>query len=82
LKILETTVRYLGDRYEIGLPWKSDDVYLPNNRASSLRRLYATENRFRLDAENGRRYTKAVEANMENGFARHLTKTETRRSHF
>ncbi|XP_032798244.2 uncharacterized protein LOC116934945 [Daphnia magna] len=76
LKILETTVRYLGDRYEIGLPWKSDDVYLPNNLASALRRLYATESRFQLYAEHGRRYTKAIEANMKNGFARRLTKTE------
>lgn len=76
MKILEATVQYLGDRYEIGLPWKSDDVRLPNNRASALKRLYAADSRFPLDEEHGRRYTKAIEANMENGFARRLTKTE------
>ncbi len=76
LKILETTIRYLGDRYEIGVTMEADDFHLPNNRASALRRLYAAENRFRLDAEHGRCYTEAIEANMKNGFARRLTKTE------
>jgi hypothetical protein len=36
----------------------------------------AAENRFHLDAEHGRRYTEAIEANMKNKFARRLTKTE------
>jgi hypothetical protein len=76
LKILETTIRYLGDRYEIGVTMEADDFHLPNNRASALRRLYAAENRFRLDAVHGRCYTEAIEANMKNGFARRLAKTE------
>lgn len=47
-------------------------VQLPNNRASALRRLFATECRFRSDMEFTRRYTSVIEA----GFARRLSLEE------
>ena len=66
------TIRNIGERYEIGLPWISKEVKLPNNLSSALKRLYATESRFRTDKDFARRYTKAIEANIELGFARRL----------
>lgn len=72
LSTLNRTIRNVGDRYEIGLPWRSKTVQLPNNRASALRRLFATECRFRSNTELARRYTRVIEANIEAGFARRL----------
>ena len=72
LSIFRRTIRNIGDRYEIGLPWKAEDLRLPNNISSALKRLYATESRFRADKDFARRYTKAIEANIELGFDRRL----------
>ena len=72
LSIFRRTIRNIGDRYEIGLPWKAEDLRLPNNISSALKRLYATESQFRADKDFARRYTKAIEANIELGFARRL----------
>jgi hypothetical protein len=38
LKILESTTKNVGNRYEFGLMWASD-VKLPDNRKAALRRL-------------------------------------------
>ncbi len=69
---LRRTIRNIGGRYEIGLPWKSKEVKLPNNFSSALKRLYATESRFRADKEFAKRYTRAIETNIQLGFARRL----------
>ncbi len=76
LEILASTIRHIGERYEVGLPWKSCSVELPNNRSSALRRLYATEARFRVDVTFGKRYTSSIETYMTLGFARRLTLAE------
>ncbi len=76
IQILSQTIRYLGDRYEIGLPWASEKVKLPDNRKSALRRLYSTESRFRSDKKYAERYTKAIEVYMKMGFARRLRMEE------
>lgn len=76
LATLRNSIKNIGERYEVGLPWKSDNVRLPNNRSTALRRLYATESRFRVDPLFAKRYTKAIETNMELGFARRLNLSE------
>ncbi len=68
LGILSSTIRSLDKRYEIGLPWASPDIKLPDNRASALRRSYAKEARFCIDPLFARRYTAAIETNMTLGF--------------
>jgi hypothetical protein len=75
IEILTQTIRNLGDRYEVGLPWKTEDIRLPNNRTSALRRK-RNKNRFRLDPDFASKYTQAIEANVAAGFARRLTRSE------
>ena len=36
LDIQYTTVHYFGDRYEVGVLWKHDDMVLPNNYAMAF----------------------------------------------
>lgn len=80
IALLNATIRKVGTptepRYEIGLPFVAPPVYLPNNRSSALKRLYAVESRFRVDPEYAKRYTKAIEMYMEKGFARRLGMSE------
>ena len=77
---LSKTIKKVGPtsqpRYEIGLPFVSPPVMLPNNRASALQRLYAVESCFRVDPLYATRYTKAIEVYINMGFARRLSMDE------
>ena len=44
LQTLERTCRHNGERYEIGLPWKTD-VQLPNNYYAALNRVRSLKKR-------------------------------------
>jgi hypothetical protein len=69
LATLDSRIKWIGtdaqSRYEIGLPFFTPKVVLPNNRSSSLQRLYAVESHFRVDPLYTNRYTKAIEAYMD-----------------
>ena len=41
IETLNNTIKFIGDRYEVGLPWKKSDVVLPKNRTAAIRRLQA-----------------------------------------
>lgn len=43
MEVKQQTMKLVDNRYEIGLYWKSEDVKLPNNYASALKRLSSTE---------------------------------------
>lgn len=47
LEVQENTMKRKGNRYEIGLYWKSDDSDLPDNYETALKRLENTEQRLR-----------------------------------
>ncbi|XP_049288887.1 uncharacterized protein LOC125766869 isoform X2 [Anopheles funestus] len=49
LKLLESTTRFVGDRFETGLLWRADEVTLPDNRRMALNRLECLEKRLRRD---------------------------------
>ncbi|KZS19687.1 Uncharacterized protein APZ42_013850 [Daphnia magna] len=48
-RILESTVKHVGNRYQVGIMWKTNIVNLPVNRATALKRLYSLERRFQRD---------------------------------
>lgn len=75
---LQGSIKDIGGRYEMALPWKSKDIRLPNNKKSALRSLYANEGRFRVDAVFAQRYQKQVEQLVELKFARKLKLEEAR----
>ena len=80
LATLANTIRKVGTatkpHYEIGLPFKTPVIQLPNNRSDALKLLYARESRFRTDPAYAEKYTKAIEMYMEKGFARRLAMSE------
>ena len=51
VKLMEDTVEKVNGHYQIGLPWKSDNLTLPNNRAVAVKRLNHLKHRFVKDPE-------------------------------
>ena len=48
-KFLESTTKFTGERYEVGMLWKEPEPNLPNNYNSALGQLYSLERRFQRD---------------------------------
>ena len=59
-KILEETVKNLGNRYEVGLLWKDSDVQLPDNRVLAEKRLESTEKRLKRDPAIAEKYKETI----------------------
>ncbi|XP_043472930.1 uncharacterized protein LOC122505403 [Leptopilina heterotoma] len=68
-RILESTATYLGDRWEVGLLWKYDDIRLPNNRENAATRLKSLERKMDRDAEYAERYCAQVDHLVTSGYA-------------
>ena len=76
IKILESTTRFLGDRYECGLLWQQDVPSLPNNRVIAEKRFAALERRFKTDTELAKKYLANINEYFKLCFARRLTPQE------
>ena len=76
LKILETTTKDLGERYEVGLLWASSNPSIPDNRSVAFQRLFATERRFARDPQYAENYSKIINEYINLGFARKLKQEE------
>ena len=51
LQILEQNTRFDGERYEVGLLWKRNDTFLPNNYSSRLSQMKSLESRLQQKQE-------------------------------
>ena len=71
LQILEKTCRHNGERYEIGLPWKTD-VNLPNNYYAALNRVRFLEKRSTRNTELKKNSTKLLTQIIKNSTLRPL----------
>uniref|UniRef100_A0A5S6Q5X3 Uncharacterized protein n=1 Tax=Trichuris muris TaxID=70415 RepID=A0A5S6Q5X3_TRIMR len=76
LRILETTTRFTGERYEAGLLWRFDDTRLPDNRQASLKRFYALERRLIADPYLAAKCTEVIEEYLRCDHAKVLTVEE------
>ena len=70
LALLQSTIRHIGDRYEVGLMWKSDNITLPDNRSSALRQFRALQRRFIKDPSYAEKYDKVISEYISLGHAR------------
>ena len=55
-----SSCRFDGERYEVGLPWKKDHPPLVDNYGQAYQRLVSTEKRLAKDSERARMYCDAV----------------------
>ncbi|XP_064624611.1 uncharacterized protein LOC135486058 [Lineus longissimus] len=70
------SLRYVGDRFEVGIPWKREKPNLPDNRSMAEKRLRSLEASFRRRPEVGEQYKNAFNQNIEKGYVRKLSPEE------
>ena len=73
---VEKSRRWIGERYEVAIPWKEEFPSLPDNREEAERRLFSLEKNLIKKPEVARRYKEAMNANVEKGYVRKLEPNE------
>ena len=73
--MLEQTTKFDGERYEVGLLWKRNDPFLPNNYSSALR-MKSLEYRLEKKPELKKLYQDSIKVDVEKGFVRILKQEE------
>ncbi|XP_037943341.1 uncharacterized protein LOC119676179 [Teleopsis dalmanni] len=79
-KILEDTVKNIGERYEVGLLWKEDNIHLPPSYEMAKRRLLNVEQKMRSDERYADNYRKEMCKYINKGYVQLLTPEEAERN--
>ena len=69
VRLMEDTTRHTGVRYEIGFPWRSEDVSIPNNRVAAIRKLENLQSRFIRDPHYAELYDRTIQEYIQLGHA-------------
>ena len=69
LDTLEASVTKLGDRLQIGMPWKDESTTFPNNYPLAFKRLMSLRKRFNRDPVLKEKYTAKVNELLDNQYA-------------
>lgn len=77
-QLLATTTKRIGERFETGLLWRTDQCQLPESRAMAMRRLTSVEAKMRKCPEYSRAYEDNLMAYVSKGYARKLSEDEVR----
>ena len=77
LHIAENTLRFIGGRYEIGLPWKDSTqrTHLPDSYPVALRRLKYTEKTLMKNPEVWSKYNGVIQKYLQQGYIRRTITT-------
>jgi hypothetical protein len=59
-EIVDTTLKYIGGRYEVGLIWKKDQITLPDSYPMAYSRLKQLENKMKRDEDLTRWYVNLI----------------------
>ena len=76
IKTLEQTTRFNGERYEVGLLWREDEVKLPNNFYSAMGQLKSLERRLQKDEALKKRYQETIDTDVNAGYVRKVDQAE------
>ena len=76
LQMLEQITKFDGERYEVGLLWKRNDPFLPNNYHSALSQMKSLEYRLERKPELKKLYQDSIKVDVEKGFVRILKQEE------
>lgn len=74
--LLQSTTTRLGNRYQSGLLWRSDEIVLPDSFGMARNRLSTILRKMRHDHEYERLYKQQIKAYVEKGYARRLSELE------
>lgn len=70
LDIMEKSIKYDGNRYEIGMLWKDENAILPESRSNALKRLYCLEKKLDKNKEFSIRYCQKINEYVQKNYAR------------
>ena len=68
MKQVENSLSYENQMYRVDVPWKTNDVALPDNYEMALSRLENTEKRLKRSPEVAYAYSKCIEEYLEKGY--------------
>ena len=77
-EMLESTTKFTGERYEVGMLWSEPEPNLPNNYSSALGQLYSLERRFQRDPNLKNLYQQSIDTDAEKGFVKILDESEVK----
>ena len=77
-KMLESTTKFTGERYEVGMLWSEPEPNLLNNYSSALCQLYSLERRFQRDPNLKNLYQQSIDTDVEKGFVKILDESEVK----
>ncbi|XP_055588266.1 uncharacterized protein LOC129740589 [Uranotaenia lowii] len=77
-EILDRTTKRVGDRYESGLLWKTDDILFPESYQMSLKRANSLERRMNKHPGVREAIVKQLQEYLEKGYAHKITDEELR----
>jgi len=72
LQQFNSTCKFDGERYEVGLPWKKDHPPLVDNYKQAYQRLEFTERKLTKEPKKAKLYCEAVKQYIDDGHARLL----------
>ena len=76
--MLESTTKFTGEWYEVGMLWSAPEQNLPNNYSSALGQIYSLERRFQRDPNLKRLYQESIDTDVEKGFVKILDESEVK----
>ncbi|XP_062704441.1 uncharacterized protein LOC134286784 [Aedes albopictus] len=74
--ILEQTTRHIGDRFETGLLWRTDNPEFPDSYPMATRRLVGLERKFAKQPQLGDRVREQIHDYERKGYAHRATQAE------
>ena len=78
MKILEESLQFINGHYQMAIPWKSSQPYLPNNREMAEQRLGCLKRRLSRDPGLRIRYTNFIDDLLVKGHARKVKDDKSR----
>ena len=79
LKRMESSVRVVEGHYEIGMLWKGDYPWMPDNKQMAEARLQSLKRKLKRDDEFHRKYRAFMNNLISRGYAKKLTEEEAAR---
>ncbi|XP_062714353.1 uncharacterized protein LOC134291085 [Aedes albopictus] len=75
-RMLEMTTRRVGDRFETGLLWKTDEIKFPDSRAMALQRMKCLETKLAKDPELKANVQQQIQQYVQKSYAHKATEKE------
>ena len=74
VKLVQDSFKYKDGRYEVGIPWKRDPKFLPDNHDMAVKRMMKTERKLLRDVKTANEYNQIIEGYINKGHVKILEK--------